>query len=85
MNPILSVIMSVYNGSKYLDDSINSILNQTFEDFEFIIINDGSVDNSWDIKKKWSKLDTRIITIKKRNIGLTKSINKAIMISKRHF
>ena len=46
MSPQLSVIMSVYNGEHFLEESIHSILNQTFSDFEFIIINDGSKDAS---------------------------------------
>ena len=48
-NPKISVIMSVYNGKKYLIEAIESILNQTFTDFEFIIVNDGSTDNSLEI------------------------------------
>ena len=42
ISPVVSVVMSVYNGEKYLRDAIDSILNQSFADFEFIIINDGS-------------------------------------------
>ena len=44
--PRISVIMSVHNGEKYLGEAIESILNQTFTDFEFIIVNDGSTDSS---------------------------------------
>lgn len=51
-NPILSVIISVYNCEKYIIFSLNSIFNQTFQDFQLIIINDGSTDNTWDIVKK---------------------------------
>ena len=48
--------MSVYNAEKYLREAIKSILNQTFKDFEFIIVNDCSKDNSWTILKKFYAL-----------------------------
>lgn len=51
-NPILSVITSVYNCEKYIEFSLNSIFNQTFQDLQFIIVNDGSTDNTWNIVKK---------------------------------
>jgi len=50
--PELSVLMSVYNGEKYLQDAVDSILKQTFNDFEFIIINDGSTDRTREISKR---------------------------------
>ena len=75
--PKVSVIMSVYNGEKYLREAINGILNQTFTDFEFIIVNDGSTDNSLKIIQSYD--DERIgIINNKKNIGLTKSLNKAL-------
>jgi len=82
-NPKISVIMSVYDGEKYLDESIQSILNQTFKDFEFIIINDCSTDNSLYIIKQYAKNDKRIVLIQnEENIGLTKSLNKGLKIAK---
>ena len=74
--------MPVYNGEPYLHESIESILNQTFKNFEFIIINDGSNDNSWDIIKEYSEKDPRIVPISQENIGLTKSLNKGIRMAK---
>jgi glycosyltransferase involved in cell wall biosynthesis len=75
-NPKISVIMSVYNSEKFLSEAIESILNQTFKDFEFIIINDCSTDSSLEIIKKYKKKDSRIVLIEnKKNIGLTKSLN----------
>jgi glycosyltransferase involved in cell wall biosynthesis len=64
-SPKVSVVMSVYNGEKYLKEAIDSILNQTFKDFEFIIINDGSTDNSLKIIKSYK--DPRIILIHSKN------------------
>jgi glycosyltransferase involved in cell wall biosynthesis len=74
--PEISTIMAVYNSEKFLSEAIESILNQTFKDFEFIIINDCSTDNSLKIIKEYQKKDNRIILINnKKNVGLTKSLN----------
>ncbi|KHD38323.1 glycosyl transferase [Clostridium acetobutylicum] len=78
----ISIIMPVYNAEIYLKESIESVLNQSYEDFEFIIINDGSTDNSIDIINKYSKLDDRIIVISRKNKGLVYSLNEALKISK---
>lgn len=76
-NPKISVIMSVYNGEKYLREAIESILNQTFTDFEFLIVNDGSTDGSSEIIQSYQDERARLIN-NEQNIGLTKSLNKAI-------
>lgn len=81
LNPKISVIMPVYNGDKYLKESIGSILEQDFKDFEFIIIDDGSVDKTKDILKSIS--DRRLVLIEnKRNMGVSKSINKGLKIAR---
>lgn len=74
--PTISVIMSVYNGAIYLRQAIESILNQTYTDFEFIIIDDGSKDNSLNIIKSYK--DPRIVLISRTNKGLTASLNEGI-------
>jgi glycosyltransferase involved in cell wall biosynthesis len=77
--PEISVIMGVYNGSRYLSPAIESILNQSFGNFEFIIVNDGSTDETADILDSFSRQDARIkIITNSQNIGLTKSLNIAI-------
>ena len=81
-SPIISVVMSVYNGEPYLSEAIESILNQTFRDFEFIIINDGSTDASWEIIQRYANQDARIVPIIQDNIGLTRSLNKGIQLAK---
>jgi glycosyltransferase involved in cell wall biosynthesis len=78
MKPKISIIMPVYNSEKYLKDSIESIINQTFRDFEFIIINDGSTDNSLKIIKEYTKLDERIKIIDQKNTGVSYSRNMGI-------
>src|SRR3989344_927550 len=75
--PSVSVLMSTYNGAVYLRQAINSILNQTFTDFEFIIVDDNSTDNSGEILRSYNDPRIRIIQNNK-NIGLTKSLNKGL-------
>lgn len=80
--PKVSVIMSVYNGENHIKQTIESILSQTFNDFEFIIIEDGSLDNTWDILTYYKNKDSRIKLIKNnRNLGLTKSLIKGVNFS----
>jgi glycosyltransferase involved in cell wall biosynthesis len=77
--PAITVLMSAYNAEKYISESIESILNQTFNDFEFIIINDGSTDNTAKIIKSYK--DDRIKYISHENSGLAKSLNKGIRVA----
>ena len=75
--PLVTVIMSVYNSETYLKEAVDSILNQTFSDFEFIIVDDASTDASTKILSEYS--DHRIhIILNKENIGLTKSLNMCL-------
>lgn len=78
--PRVTVLMPVYNGELYLRDAINSILNQTYTDFEFLIIDDGSTDNSAKIVKSYSDIRIRLIQNGK-NLGLVVSLNKGIKLS----
>ena len=80
-NPIISVVMPVYNGEKYLREAIDSILNQSFSDFEFIIVNDGSTDRTEEIVFSYD--DKRIVYIKNQeNLNISKTLNKGIEIAK---
>lgn len=75
--PEISVILPVYNSAEYLPAAIESVLNQDFGDFEFIIINDGSTDKSEEIIHSFK--DKRIICLKnEKNIGLIKTLNRGI-------
>lgn len=79
--PLVSVIMSVYNGMPFLAQSVKSILNQSYKNFEFIIIDDGSTDKSFSFLKKIK--DKRLTVIKnKKNIGLANSLNVALKKTK---
>ena len=79
--PKVTVLMPVYNGEQYLREAIDSILWQTFQDFEFLIIDDGSSDNSMDIINSYQ--DTRIILVKNEsNLGLVLTLNKGLSLAK---
>ena len=79
--PKVSVVMSVYNGERYLREAVESILNQTFIDFEFVIIDDGSTDDTLGILERYT--DPRIRLVKNgRNIGLTESLNRGIRLAR---
>lgn len=77
-SPLISVVMSVCNDEKYLSEAIESILNQTYTNFEFIIINDGSTDSSFDIIQEYMQKDERIVLISRENKGLPYSLNEGI-------
>ena len=81
LKPKISIVMSVYNESKYLRESIESILNQTFEDFELIIVNDCSTDNSMEIIKSYNDKRINIINNRK-NIGVFNSRNNVLKIAR---
>lgn len=89
MQPEISVIMPVYNASKYLREAIESVLNQTFKEFELIILNDSSTDNSAEIIIEYAKKDSRIQFVNQevnigpsllRNLGIEKSKGKFIAL-----
>lgn len=81
--PLVSVVLSVYNGGNYLRQSIESILNQSFVDFELIIIDDGSTDDSK--KTIQSYKDSRIVFISRSNKGLPASLNEGITKARGEF
>ena len=81
-NPEISVIMPVYNGEKYLKEAIESILSQTYENFEFLIVYDVSSDSSLSIIQKFQEKDERIILINGEGKKLIHALNKGIKKSK---
>ena len=78
MKPEISVLMSCYNGSLWLRDAIDSVLNQTYENFEFIIVDNGSTDDTWNIIQSYRNQDKRIVAISKKNSWLPDSLNVGI-------
>lgn len=77
MNPLVSVVMPVFNGEAFLAEAVDSILRQTYTDFEFIIVNDGSTDRTSTILASYH--DNRILLITNTsNVGITKTLNTGI-------
>lgn len=76
--PEISIIVPVYNVEKYLSECIESILSQTYEDFELILVNDGSLDNSGEICNQYSQKDARVVVIHQLNQGQAAARNRGI-------
>lgn len=84
MKPEVSVIMPVYNGALYVRQAVESILAQTFADFEFLIIDDGSTDDTIDCITNYADKRIRLIR-NETNIGLTRSLNRALRTARGRF
>ena len=78
MNPLISVIVPVYNTEKYLPKCLDSIVAQTFTDFEVLMIDDGSTDGSGEICDQYSQSDSRFIAIHQSNQGVSASRNNGL-------
>lgn len=85
MNPEISIIVPVYNVEKYLKRCIDSILNQSFENFELILVDDGSTDNSGKIVDEYEGIDKRIRVIHKQNGGQGSARNRGLDIAKGNY
>lgn len=81
--PLVSVLMPNYNCEKYISEAIESILSQSFTDFEFIIIDDGSTDRSWEIIQEYAIKNERIIALQNpENLKVCKTLNKWLELAK---
>ncbi|MBO1926317.1 glycosyltransferase family 2 protein [Thiomicrorhabdus sp. 6S2-11] len=85
MSVTISAIVPVYNGQDYIEKCLDSILNQTFTDFDVIVVNDGSTDNTSKIISKYQKIDDRVKVISQANQGLSGARNTGISHSNGHF
>jgi glycosyltransferase involved in cell wall biosynthesis len=81
--PRISVVMSVYNGEAFLDAAVRSILSQTFGDFEFIVIDDGSTDRSAEIVSGYK--DPRILLVRQENRGVAAALNRGLELAKEEY
>jgi glycosyltransferase involved in cell wall biosynthesis len=82
MKPKISILMPVYNCEQYVIEAIESILNQTFQDFEFIIVNDGSTDSTLEIINEYAKHDARIKVVSQSNSGIVVALNRGLKEAK---
>jgi len=82
---LVSIVMPTYNDEKYLKKAINDILNQTYKQFEFIIVNDGSTDNTEKILKDFLEIDDRIKVLNKKNGGTGSALNMGFAIAQGEF
>lgn len=83
--PKLSVVMSVFDGEPFVADAVECILNQTYRDFEFIVINDGSSDGTLAILKEYAAKDDRVRLIDQKNTGLTLALRRGVDVAKGEF
>ena len=84
-NPAISIIVPIYNTEKYLNQCIESILNQSFEFFEMIFINDGSTDRNGEICDEYAKRNSRIVVVHKDHGGVSDARNAGLDITKGKF
>lgn len=84
-SPLVSVIIPVYNAGAYVKESIQSVLSQTYENIEVIIINDGSFDGSDEIIRSFAIQDERVIYISRQNNGLISTLNEGVALAKGEF
>lgn len=78
MTPLVSIIIPCYNAEKYISDTIQSVINQTYSNWELIIVNDGSTDNSLQTIERFVSRDTRITLYNKKNTGVSDTRNCGI-------
>lgn len=81
----VSVILPVYNAELYLEEAVQSILDQTFSEFELIVINDGSTDRSLEILESFVQKDSRVRLVSRENRGLISTLNEAISLANYDF
>lgn len=81
LQPLISVIVPVFNASGFLNDTLNSIVSQTYENLEIILVNDGSTDDSGAICDRWAQKDARIRVLHQENGGPSKARNAALDIA----
>lgn len=84
-SPPLSVLLAVYNGQRYLRQALDSICSQTFSDFEFVVIDDGSTDSTLTILREYESRDPRLRIVSRPNKGLTATLNEGLVLARGEF
>ncbi|MDR1391897.1 MAG: glycosyltransferase [Clostridiales bacterium] len=82
---LVSVVIPVYNGSGLIEKSIESVLKQSYKNFELIVVNDGSTDNTFEILKKYEKIDHRITVLNQKNEKIPRALSKGFSVVKGEF
>ena len=82
MDDLISVIIPAYNAEKYMDRCLNSIVKQSYNNLQIIVVNDGSTDNTKKILEKFAEADNRIVVINQKNGGVSQARNNGIYIAK---
>lgn len=85
MDKLVSIIIPVYNVEEYIEECLNSVVNQTYKKLQIIVIDDGSTDNSGDVCKKFEALDSRLEIIYQENMGVSAARNKGLSFAKGEF
>ncbi len=85
LNIMISIIVPVYNAERFLKSAVNSVLNSTYQDFELILVDDGSTDRSGSICDDYAAKDTRVIAIHKQNGGISSARNEGLKVSRGEF
>ena len=81
--PALTVLMPVHNGERYVDEAIASVLQQDFTDFEFVIVDDGSIDSTAERVRRWAERDSRIVIARlAENAGISRSLNRGLAMAR---
>lgn len=81
--PKLTVITTVHNGQRFLDETLESILNQDFTDLEYIVIDDGSSDGSWKVLERWAARDTRLLIERlPAHVGISAAFNRGLALAR---
>ena len=82
---LITVVLPVYNGADVVRESVESVLRQTYENFEFIIINDGSKDNTLEIVQEYAKKDARIVVVDQENRKIPRTLSRGFAMAKGEF
>ena len=83
MHELVSIVVPVYNKEDYLDKCIESVLQQTYSNFQLILVDDGSTDNSLSICRKYERKDKRIMVVPQENQGVSVARNKGLLAKKK--
>ena len=81
-NPLISIIIPVYNVKKYLEGCLKSVINQTYKNLEIIVVDDGSTDGSSEVCDEFGEKDTRIKVLHQENIGVAAARKKGVLCSR---